>query len=46
MVYDKIVYLHNTGGWLSKEDSEGNSEFCGAEIFIYDSNGMRSESIV
>jgi len=45
LIHDRLVYLHNTGGWLNRKKPDGRDEFCGAEVFIYDENGMRSDSI-
>ncbi|MBF0336850.1 MAG: metallophosphoesterase [Nitrospirae bacterium] len=37
-----VITLHNTGGWLQR-----NGEFCGAEIFLYNSaDGFSSVSIL
>jgi hypothetical protein len=33
------VRLFNTGGWLSKTTDGGKSEFCGAEVFKYETDG-------
>ena len=37
-VSDGHVTLYNTGGWLMKKNGDG-AEFCGAEVFTYDSKG-------
>ena len=34
---NRKVYLHNTGGWLTRKTESGASEFTGAEIFFYES---------
>jgi hypothetical protein len=40
------IRLYNTGGWLVKKDAEGKEEFCGAEVFFYDTKeGFSSEGI-
>ncbi|UCD64163.1 MAG: metallophosphoesterase [Candidatus Zixiibacteriota bacterium] len=40
------VYLHNTGGWLWKTDENGKRKFCGAEVFLYDTEkGFSSKRI-
>ena len=42
----KSVKLYNTGGWLWKKDAKGEREFCGAEVFTYNSqDGFASERI-
>lgn len=38
---DKKVTWHNTGGWIEK-----NRQFCGAEVFVYETGkGMSSHSV-
>jgi UDP-2,3-diacylglucosamine pyrophosphatase LpxH len=45
-IYKKSVRLYNTGGWLWKVAPDGNREFCGAEVFTYDSNtGFSSHAV-
>ena len=42
----KSVRLYNTGGWLWKKSKNGQKEFCGAEVFVYDSDsGFSSQRI-
>lgn len=36
-VNGKSVRLYNTGGWLWKKSKNDTKEFCGAEVFKYDS---------
>lgn len=45
-INSKSVRLYNTGGWLWKEDDKDKKEFCGAEVFTYNSDdGFRSTRI-
>lgn len=40
------VRLFNTGGWLFRQPKGGQREFCGAEIFTYDSStGFSSQRV-
>ena len=40
------IVLYNTGGWLMRQDEQGKPEFCGAEVFRYESGkGWRSIAI-
>lgn len=40
------ITLYNTGGWLWREQTKDRREFCGAEVFTYESNkGFTSHSI-
>jgi UDP-2,3-diacylglucosamine pyrophosphatase LpxH len=42
----EIFTMYNSGGWLNKMDENSQPQFCGAEIFFYDSGeGCSSESI-
>lgn len=36
VVGGKSVRLYNTGGWLWRKNKEGRKEFCGAEVFTYE----------
>lgn len=43
---EKLFYMYNTGGWLNKKGADGKPEFCGAEIFFYETGkGMSSVNI-
>lgn len=45
-VNGKSVRLYNTGGWLWKKNKNGPKEFCGAEVFKYDSDsGFNSQRV-
>jgi len=40
------IRLYNTGGWINREKENGKTEFCGAEVFLYDSeSGMKSVGV-
>ena len=42
----KTLSIYNTGGWLNKMDENCQSQFCGAEIFCYETGkGISSVSI-
>lgn len=46
VVGGKKVRLYNTGGWLLKKNKKGKKEFCGAEVFKYESGvGFSSVSV-
>jgi UDP-2,3-diacylglucosamine pyrophosphatase LpxH len=46
VVNRKSVRLYNTGGWLWRKDKRGRKQFCGAEVFRYDSSsGFDSVSV-
>ena len=32
------IRLYNTGGWINRETNDGRKEFCGAEVFLFDSD--------
>jgi hypothetical protein len=36
------VRLHNTGGWLYRNDEQGNEAFVGAEVFLFENGQMSS----
>ncbi len=43
---NRRFYMYNSGGWLNKESENGVPEFCGAELFFYQTGkGMWSEPI-
>jgi predicted phosphodiesterase len=40
------ITLYNTGGWLNRVNENKEIEFCGAEVFVYESKkGFKSTSI-
>ncbi len=40
------ITLFNTGGWLRKRNEKGEEEFCGAEVFVYETDkGFSSVSV-
>lgn len=42
----KVLAIYNTGGWLTKMDKSNLPQFCGAEIFFYETGqGISSVSI-
>ena len=42
----KSLAIYNTGGWLTKMDTNNQPQFCGAEIFCYETGkGISSVSI-
>ena len=42
----KMFFMYNTGGWLNKMDENNLPQFCGAEIFFYDTDeGFSSVNI-
>jgi UDP-2,3-diacylglucosamine pyrophosphatase LpxH len=46
VVGNKAVRLYNTGGWLWKKNHDGRKEFCGAEVFTYEtSSGFSSTTV-
>ena len=45
-VNSKSIRLYNTGGWLWRKNDKGKKEFCGAEVFTYNSqDGFESTRI-
>jgi hypothetical protein len=40
------IRLYNTGGWINREKEDGTQQFCGAEVFLFDSDvGISSVGI-